>query len=189
MNTHEGPPNIAVLDTLLAFPLLTAMEYEGQYAMQSKSRFIDYEAAETIIGFGDKMADVFFILRGGVQVSIRSATGSKVPLGTLATGQYFGELAAVDHRPQLALIETLEPTLIAASPAAVFCEAVMGSPNAVRQLLKDLANVLRTTEARIGAARADSSKALRGVVTETVLATGGPEKPSLVMQPLQQTAS
>lgn len=162
MTMHIGKPDLRTLDTLFDFSILKPLEYEDQYTIQTECRFVSYEADEEIIGFEDMTTDVFFILQGRVRISVRSATGSIVRLGTMNAGQYFGELSTIDDRPQLALVETVEPCLVAACPAAVFHNAVLSNPDAARQLLYDLAMVIRNSAARIAEATPEGSDFLGG---------------------------
>lgn len=162
MTVHIGKPDLKTLDTLFDFSILKPLEYEDQYTIQTECRFVSYEADEKIIGFEDMTTDVFFILQGRVRISVRSATGSIVRLGTMNAGQYFGELSTIDDRPQLALVETVEPCLIAACPAAVFHNAVLSNPDAARQLLYDLAMVIRNSAARIAEVTTKASDSLGG---------------------------
>lgn len=149
MIVHEGQPDLETLDRLFAIPVLTPLEYEKRYQIQSECRFASYEPGERVIGFEDETTDVFFVVRGRVQISIRSETRSNIKLGTLDAGQYFGELSTIDDRPQLASVEAVEPSLIAALPANTFHDAVLGNPVSARQLLYDLATVIRNFAARI----------------------------------------
>lgn len=150
MTSHSSEKlTLETIDALFEIPLLSALDFEGRCALQYECRVASFDACEEVIGFDDSVSDVFFVLRGSVHVSIQSSTGSSVPLGAFAAGHYFGELAAIDERPQAALIETLEPTLIAVCPAHVFRAAVLDNPDAARQLVLDLATVIRKSSARI----------------------------------------
>ncbi|MEE4236483.1 MAG: Crp/Fnr family transcriptional regulator [Anderseniella sp.] len=104
---------------------------------------------ELIIDYEDDTAEVLFVVEGRVRVLLRTAAGREVILDDMTTGQYFGEMAAIDGQPRSANVTALEKTRICAMPDAIFREACTSIPAVGLSVLKMLAGRVRTLNQRL----------------------------------------
>ncbi len=104
---------------------------------------------ELIIDYEDDTAEVVFVVEGRVRVLLRTAAGREVILDDMTTGQYFGEMAAIDGQPRSANVTALEKTRICAMPDAIFRDACCSIPTVNMAVLKILAGRVRTLNQRL----------------------------------------
>jgi len=104
---------------------------------------------ELIIDYEDDTAEVVFVVEGRVRVLLRTAAGREVILDDMTTGQYFGEMAAIDGQPRSANVTALEKTRICAMPDAIFRDACCSIPAVNMAVLKVLAGRVRTLNQRL----------------------------------------
>jgi CRP-like cAMP-binding protein len=71
---------------------------------------------------------LYVILYGEVEVS-EDVQGQKVPLGTLKSGDIFGEIAALFTVPRIATVTATKPTVVLEIPADKFASLIDRVPN------------------------------------------------------------
>jgi CRP/FNR family transcriptional regulator, cyclic AMP receptor protein len=86
---------------------------------------------------------------GQVRVLIRTPAGKESILRDIRSGEYFGELAAIDGRPRSAGIAAVTDSVIARMPPAIFRGVVHAYPDVCDQLLVLLACQIRMLANRI----------------------------------------
>jgi len=106
-------------------------------------------AGENILDRDSDSRDVFFVVKGAVQVKNYSASGREIALATIAAGGFFGELAAIDQRPRSANVNATQPSVVASMPPAVFQELMQKHPGISLQVMQRLASVVRSADERI----------------------------------------
>lgn len=89
---------------------------------------LDYEGGGT---------DLYFVLRGHLRVII-PASNRELILDDVRTGEFFGELAAIDQEPRSAGILAITDTLLASMPSKLFMQVVDNHPDVRHRLLKKL---------------------------------------------------
>ena len=104
---------------------------------------------ETLVDFEDASTDVYYIVTGEVRVLLRTASGKEVILADLKTGEYFGELAAIDGIPRSANVTALTKADLCIVPASVFREILFSSSVACDKVLKLLAHRVRDGNTRL----------------------------------------
>jgi CRP/FNR family cyclic AMP-dependent transcriptional regulator len=109
----------------------------------------NYGESEVVVDYEDLSTDVYFIVAGEVRVLIRTAAGKEIILGEMRTGQFFGELAAIDGVKRSANVTALNRTELCIMPAAVFMEIVLSSPAACERVLRLLTGRVRELNARL----------------------------------------
>lgn len=70
--------------------------------------------AHILVSAGDPLGDVYFILSGQFSVIKYSANGYEVRLGTLGSGEWVGEMAALNNNRRSAFVVAAQDSLIAA---------------------------------------------------------------------------
>ena len=92
---------------------------------------------------------MYFIISGEVRVLIRTAAGKEIILGELRSGQFFGELAAIDSVKRSANVTALTRADLCIMPATVFREILFASPPVCEKVLRLLAGRVRELNARL----------------------------------------
>ena len=96
---------------------------------------------------GDDSADVFFLLKGRVEISSTSVTGSRVLHATVDVPQFVGELGVLAEIDRTASVLTLEDSTVWIASADDFLEFLGSEPSAARSLLRVLARQVHSHEA------------------------------------------
>ncbi len=106
-------------------------------------------AGQRIIDFGSERRDVFFVIQGSVSVVNFSASGREVAFATVAAGDCFGELAAIDGMPRSASVVATEDSLVATMPSETFLKVLQERVEVTFKVLKRLSHIVRTGDVRI----------------------------------------
>jgi len=109
----------------------------------------NYDEGEVVVDYEDLSTDVYFILSGEVRVLIRTAAGKEIILGEMRTGQFFGELAAIDGVKRSANVTALNRTALCIMPAPVFMEIVLSASAACERVLRLLTGRVRELNSRL----------------------------------------
>jgi CRP/FNR family cyclic AMP-dependent transcriptional regulator len=117
--------------------------------LESRCTFVQCEANELIIDYDDASADVYFVISGQVRVIYRSATGKEVILGEIVSGQFFGELAAIDGQPRSANVTALHRSRLCIMPRTVFVDLIDQAPAFNRHVMRLLTSRIRSLNARL----------------------------------------
>ena len=144
-----GSSKVGDLEMLGRFSLLTGLPSTAMHDILSKTRFQAYIADEVVVDIDDASNDVFFIIEGAVRVVFRTAFGYESILNDLNSGEFFGELAAIDGLTRSACVTTLRRTRLAIVPASVFVAAVLSCPEVATRLLRLLSTRLRLKDERL----------------------------------------
>ena len=102
--------------------------------LSQKLRWKNYSAGQQIIGHLDSSTDIFFVIEGMVRVVVYSSSGKEVTFRDIASGEYFGELAAIDNLPRSATVTALTDSLVASMSAEMFWEILKTYPDVAKQL-------------------------------------------------------
>jgi CRP/FNR family cyclic AMP-dependent transcriptional regulator len=117
--------------------------------IERRCSFRRFDEDETIVDFEDPSTDVYFILSGEVRVLVRTISGRELILGEMRTGQFFGELAAIDEVKRSANVTALIRSDMCIMPAPVFREILRSAPAVNERLLRLLAGRIRELNARL----------------------------------------
>ena len=116
-----------------------------------------YPAEYTLFNEGDNGNCAFYIEAGRVLI-VKNGPGGQTPLGILAAGELFGELALIDDAPRMATAITLEPTVLLPIARHYVEKRVKNADPFVSKLLRILvANVRSITDRHV--ASLDHAKA------------------------------
>jgi CRP/FNR family cyclic AMP-dependent transcriptional regulator len=108
-----------------------------------------YDQNEVVVDFEDLTSDVYFILNGEVRVLIRTASGKEIILAEMQSGQFFGELAAIDGVGRSANVTALTRSELCIMPGPIFREILFTSPAAAEKVLRLLSGRVRELNARL----------------------------------------
>ena len=96
-----------------------------------------------VLSEGDVGDTLFVILRGSVKVFAMDEAGREITYGTIAAGDYFGEMS-LDGGPRSASVMTLEPTLCSVVTSGAVREHLEATPAFAMDLITQIIKRART---------------------------------------------
>jgi CRP/FNR family cyclic AMP-dependent transcriptional regulator len=136
-------------DTLAGIPLFRSLAPEELAALSARCLWRRVEAGQWIIDYEDEGTDVFFVLAGQVRVTIRAISGRAVILRDIPSGEFFGEMAAIDGKARSAGIVAVTGATVARMPAPLFRECIHHHPDVCDQVLRLLTGEIRKLATRV----------------------------------------
>ena len=106
---------------------------------------LEYPEGELIFCEGDVGRELYVIASGQVQIYHDSA-GGPIVIATLGPGEFFGEMALVDHQPRSASAVTLVATNLLKYQPASIRELIEDRPGIAERIIKIMAQRLRKTD-------------------------------------------
>ena len=116
---------------------------------EKSCRWRRFAPNEQIVDQQSESNDVYFITRGRVRVVNFTYSGKEVALEDLESGQYFGELAAIDGRPRSSSVVALEDSDIAKMTPERFTTVMKMYPEVGLKVMANMASIIRTATERI----------------------------------------
>ncbi len=135
--------------TLAGIKLFEDLGEADRRAIEAKCRWRRCSKAEHIVEYGSESREVFFIVRGAVNVLNVSPAGRDISFAAIGAGGMFGELSAIDGKPRSASVVAGEETLLAVMPSRSFVELLQGHPTIAFRLLQRLTKMVRVGDLRI----------------------------------------
>lgn len=108
-----------------------------------------YRSGEKLAERGQDADHVCFVISGHLRVLNYSSAGRMVRYAALATGDFFGELAAIDGQPRSATVVAESDCVIATLSAEDFQELISSQPEFSFALIQRLASIVRACDERI----------------------------------------
>ena len=121
-----------------------------------QGRLSSVEKGVEVVHQGDVENTFHLILEGSTCVSMETATGHNIQLGSLEAGRFFGEVACVYNLPRSASVTTTEPCLILEFTSLAISQLMQRSPLAGESLM-------RIIQARMISAMSHSHPALEAL--------------------------
>lgn len=118
-------------------------------AIEKLCAFNRYSSQEQIIDRDSESRDVFFVVEGRVRVVLYSLSGREVTLDDLESGNYFGQLAALDGHPRSASVMALESTLVATMRPTHFMNMLAEHPSIAMKVMLEFTRIIRASTDRI----------------------------------------
>ena len=103
---------------------------------------VSFKAGDRIIAEGDNGDTAFFIVSGSVEVSIGRGANART-VGTLATGEVFGEMSLIEPGPRSATVTAATDTECLAASYEEFIAAIEENPTRAVGFMKTLVRRLR----------------------------------------------
>ena len=129
------------------FPELTPEEVEF---IASKGTVRQFARNTVVISEGDSSDYMYVILKGKVMVYVSNQQGKDAVLNIQNEGEYFGELAMIDHQPRSASVKTVGPAELAFISKTDFETCLLEMPelavrflSAVTQRVRYLTDVVK----------------------------------------------
>lgn len=128
-------------------PILASVPKRTAQELVDRGRMRQYRRGTYLFHQGDPAPDVFFLVRGRVEVSSLSITGHRQLHTTLDSPQFFGELGVLGDMPRTATAIALEETVVWLVGGEEFLAFLMEHAEAARGLLRALARQVQAHEA------------------------------------------
>ena len=129
--------------TLAGIELFAGLGEDECGDLESACQWRRYRLGETIFDRGSEGREVYFVVEGGVNIISFSRTGREIRFATAKSGDFFGEMAAIDERPRSASIVAYEDTLIAVLPVEPFISLLRRRGDIAFTLLQRLSAKVR----------------------------------------------
>jgi CRP-like cAMP-binding protein len=137
------------MQTLARVPFFKDVEGLSFDRFDRRCSWRRYEDGEVLVDYEDESSDVYFIIVGEVRVLVRTAAGKEIILAEMRSGQFFGELSAIDAIKRSANVTALTRSELCIMPAAVFREMVFASQTICDRVLRLLTGRVRELNARL----------------------------------------
>ena len=138
-----------IAKSLAAVELFEKLDQEELRRLEDRCRWRRYESGDLVLDAGSDSREVFFVVQGSVNIVNYSLSGREVAFATLAAGQCFGELSAIDGQPRSASVVAKETSLIAVLESRIFLDLLQRRAEVTFQVLQQLVNMVRSGDQRI----------------------------------------
>jgi len=132
-----------------AIPIFDPLAAKAVRALEDACQWCDFLPGEKVVERGQQETDVYFMVSGNAHVLNFSDTGRVVDFATLKSGDFFGELAAIDGQPRSATVVAMAPCRIAMMPAQTFMDMIATHPEIAVAVLTRMARIIRAGDERI----------------------------------------
>lgn len=134
---------VALLQATSLFAGLSAKDLEELAQTLTVRKF---KARQLIFRQGDPGSTLYIVAKGRVNIYL-PASPDDLPLQTLQSGEYFGELALFDNQPRSASALAVTPVVLLELTQPVLMRCMAQRPNLALSLLRSLSTRLRATNA------------------------------------------
>jgi CRP-like cAMP-binding protein len=118
-------------------------------ALAQQCRWRRVPAGQRVISRDAQDHDVYLIVGGRLRITAFSAAGRQVTYRDIATGDWFGDLAAIDGRGRSADVDALEDSLLASMTPAIYRRLLHDHPVVCDRVLDRLAGLVRDLTERV----------------------------------------
>lgn len=147
--TQPAPQSAGALEAsqiqinLRKIPLLAGLSEEEMRAISAEIRIRHYNKREVVLHKGGSGDGLLFLLSGQLQVVDITEDGRAIGLRMLAPGDFFGEIALINHSTRSASVVATTDVLVAVLPAATALHLFSHSPSVANQILRHLAQKIQ----------------------------------------------
>lgn len=99
-----------ILDILKRCEIFAPLSEQQLVVLSRNAKLLPFGTGEFLIVQGEAGDSLFIVNRGGVEVSILGADGSKIVLAELGSGESFGEVSLLTGEERSATVKALEDT-------------------------------------------------------------------------------
>lgn len=135
---------------LQSVPLFQGLDKKHLAVLAKLCHERSFGPGDAIVNEGESGIGLFVVGSGRVEV-VQKRGADEQQLRTMAAGEVFGEIGLLTDHPRTASVRALEPTTCLVMTAWSFQEALDGSPEIAKALLKTVAQWLVETEDRANA--------------------------------------
>ena len=140
-NDHSN--EIDAAETLREIELFKSLDDEALGQVSGLVKWKRYQQGTEVIPYMSGSDEVFFIVSGGVRVTIFSFSGKEISYQELGPGEMFGELSAIDQSPRTANVIALESALIGMISGKDYWRLIDRYPSVATATMKRLVSMIR----------------------------------------------
>ena len=129
------------VELLKKVPLLAACTNKELQKIASLCDDIEVDEGRILAKEGSPGSEFFVIVDGEAKVSLR-----KRKLASLGAGDFFGEMALLDHEPRSATVTALSPMRLLVLDSGSFHRFIRDNPDVTIKILRGVAQRLRDME-------------------------------------------
>jgi CRP/FNR family transcriptional regulator, cyclic AMP receptor protein len=135
--------------TLAGLKIFRNVPHDTVQTLSRHCEWCWFDTHQAIVQHEDDNRDLFFVVQGKVRESYYSFTGREVILRILPTGEMFGELSAINGKPQSSTVSAMTKTLIASLPAPIFWDLLYKHELFAMMVLRRLAELVGLMSDRV----------------------------------------
>jgi len=137
------------MENLKQFPITSGMTDSQIEIFSQLCSWRSYEAGELIIDHLEPSNDVRFIASGSVRIVVRMVEGREVIFNDFSSGQFFGELSAIDNGIRSANVSAINRTRLCIMPQQAFERLCKEVPDVGWKVMQHLVALVRTLSDRL----------------------------------------
>ncbi len=128
--------------------LLSSLTREQLQTLERQCGWRECAAQETILERDSEDHDVYFVVRGTVEIVNFAPDGRRIALARVPAGGFFGEISAIDGEPRSAHAVAVEDCLVATLASGMFIDLVVDNRDVLTPLLLRMARIIRVSNDR-----------------------------------------
>lgn len=128
---------------LTSIPLFSNMQHKNLELLSGQIQSRRYLKNSIIIAEGEQSDSLYIVNEGKIKIYISDNEGREMQLKILGPGDYFGELALLDHKPRSASAIALCDSDLSVITSKDFLQCLNCNPEIAINLLQVLASCLR----------------------------------------------
>ncbi len=136
-------------DLLRSIPLLRHLSDADLTALSDEVSRQSLRKGQILFRKGSKGRSLFIIQEGAIKIVLPSNAGGEVAVAIFKEGDFFGEMALLDHRPRSADAVAVSPSRLLVLEKETFSHFLKNSESAIDMILCSLAQRIRNTDALI----------------------------------------
>jgi len=117
--------------------------------IEARCRWLRFKRGQRILEHGSFCNEVFFVVDGSVVIVNEPIPGREVAFTTIESGNYFGEIAAIDGGPRSASVVAKESCVLACLASERFLELLQSNAGITFEVLQRLTGMIRAGDVRI----------------------------------------
>jgi CRP-like cAMP-binding protein len=129
--------------------MLAGLDADPLERISQLCRWRRFAAGQRVTSRESADRDVYLIVAGKVRITAFSASGRQVTFRDLHTGDFFGDLAAIDGRARSADVDAMEESVLAALAPAEFRRLLHEHPTVCDCILDQLVGLVRDLTDRV----------------------------------------
>ena len=140
---------MASAEPLAALPLLADLSPPALQRLAARARRLTLSRSSVVIRQGERDGRTFLILSGTLVAKAADADGVVDTLSTMAVGELFGEIAALDGQPRTATVIAMTDAELLCIERADFLELLRSGARFRMQVMALMASRLRRQSAHL----------------------------------------
>jgi CRP/FNR family transcriptional regulator, cyclic AMP receptor protein len=131
------------LAILRRLPLLRGISDEAVAQLAASAHVVTAPRGQVLFVEGDPSDRLYVVLSGRIRIFRTGADGAELVLSYLTAGESIGELSVIDELPRSASASVVERARLITVPAGRMRDLLVGHPEAMLAVAKDLARTVR----------------------------------------------